>query len=131
VGRHGPTSGTEGDGVARPSDAALENRILSKIGTRVRFKYPEAPNPTFGVLRDRVVIQSQPNAQGIPYWDVIDLIEFPDTPEPMWMRVGYYRFVNGRLNWGSQTTLTDPLSVWLKLFTKAKTRPWFAPLLRA
>jgi hypothetical protein len=29
-------------------------------------------------LKDRVIIQSIPGAQGIPYWDVVDLIEFPE-----------------------------------------------------
>ena len=47
------------------------------------------------------------------------------------MRVGYYRYAGGRLNWGSQTTLTEPLSVWRNLFATAQAQPWFAALLPA
>ena len=45
-------------------------------------------------------------------------------------QVGYYRFVKGRLNWGSQTSLTDALPAWQRLFAAAKAKKWFAPLLR-
>jgi hypothetical protein len=114
----------------RPTDAAIERQILSRVGKPVHFRYPGTEGPRHGVLKDRVVIQSSSSAQGVLYWDVVDLIEFPEAPEPLWMRVGYYRHANGRLVWGSQTTLTDPLSAWQRLFTAAKTRSWFAPLVR-
>jgi hypothetical protein len=129
MGRHSPSTGPVHEGATRPSDAEIELKILSRIGSPVTFKYPESDKSLIGKLVDRVVIQGSPSAHGIPYWDVVDLIEFLETPEPMWMRVGYFRFVNGRLVWGSQTTLTEPLSVWKRLFAKAKFRPWFAKLI--
>jgi hypothetical protein len=48
----------------------------------------------------------------------------------LWMRVGYYRYTKGRLVWGSQTTLTEPLGIWRTLFAAARSRSWFAELLR-
>ena len=114
----------------RPSNAQIELQIRTRLGKPVHFKYPGNEGSRRGVLKDRVIIRSNPTAKGVPYWDVVDLIEFPDAPEPLWMKVGYYRYTEGRRFWGSQTTLTDPLSAWRRLFVKAKSRPWFTPLLR-
>jgi hypothetical protein len=130
MGRH-PSSIDDSQQIAnRPTDEAIECQILSKVGKPVEFKYPGDEGELCGILKDRVVIKSAPNLQGIPYWDVVDLIEFPGAPEPLWMRVGYYRYAKGRLVWGSQTTLTEPLSIWRELFEASRARPWFAPLLR-
>jgi len=42
------------------------------------------------------------------------------------MRIGYYRKPQQRLNWGSQTTITEPVSTWKALLTKAALeKPWF------
>ena len=130
MGRHPVSADNSKRITKRPSNAVIERRILSRVGMPVHFKYPGDEGSRSGVLKDRVVIRSNPGALGVPYWDVVDLIEFPDASEPLWMRVGYYRFAYGRLVWGSQTTLTDPLSAWQRLVVAAKARSWFAPLLR-
>jgi hypothetical protein len=130
VGRHPDSTNNSKQIPNRPSDEEIERQILSRVGSRVHFKYPGDEGSRHGFLKDRVVIRSTEGFQGIPYWDVVDLIEFPGAPEPDWMRVGYYRYTKGRLVWGSQTSLTDSLSVWRRLFVAAKSRSWFAPLLR-
>lgn len=130
MGRHPASNKGPHQAPTRPTDAEIERKIIAKIGQPVRFRYPGTEGSRNGILKDRVVIQSTLGFQGIPYWDVVDLIEFPQEPEPLWLRVGYYRYANGKLVWGSQTTLTDPLSVWHRLFAEAKRRPWFMALVR-
>ena len=103
LGRHPASTDNSKRITNRRSNAEIERQILSRVGKPVHFKYPGDEGSRRGVLKDRVVIQSNPGAQGVPYWDVADLIEFPDAPEPLWMRVGYYRYAYGRLVWGSQT----------------------------
>ena len=129
MGRHRDSGSDTPLGTDRPSDAEIERRILSKIGMPVHFKYPGTEGSLRGVLKDRVLIKSSSNIAGVPYWDVVDLIEFARSPEPLWLRVGYYRYA-GRLIWGSQTTLTSYLSDWRRLFVAARKRPWFSALLQ-
>jgi hypothetical protein len=46
------------------------------------------------------------------------------------MRIGYYRKPLNRLVWGSQTTITEPLSTWKDLLVKAaRDMDWFRSLL--
>jgi hypothetical protein len=53
----------------------VTRQILAKIGRRVAFLYPPDEGNAEGILRDRYVL---PSSRGkVPYWDVIDLIEFP------------------------------------------------------
>ena len=105
-------------------------KILSRIGKRVSFQYPENEGQKNGRLKDRVVMVSSPGAEGVPYWDVIDLIEFPNEDEPLWIRVGYYRKPKDHLVWGSQTTITEPIAIWKDLFVKAaREKPWFRKFL--
>jgi hypothetical protein len=109
-----------------------ENDVLKKIksciGNKVSFKYPGDEGEKNGKLKDRVVIKSDSEGE-IPYWDVVDLIDFEGQKEP-WMRIGYYRKPKDKLNWGSQTTITEPISVWKKiLVNSAKEMPWFRTLL--
>jgi hypothetical protein len=74
-------------------------------------------------------VPSEPNS-GVPYWDVVDLIEFPGEKEPEWIRIGYYRKPKDRLVWGSQTTITEPISVWKRLLVEAaKEKKWFRDML--
>jgi hypothetical protein len=83
-------------------------------------------------LKDRYVLPAQGARSGVPYWDVVDLIEFPREAEPVWIRIGYYRMPKDRLVWGSQTTITEPIAVWRSLLTNAaKGKPWFRKLLEA
>ena len=108
-----------------------ENDILQKIksciGNKVSFKYPGNEGDKLGILKDRAVIESTNELGSVPYWDVIDLIKFEGEREPDWIRIGYYRKSSDRLIWGSQTTITEPISVWKKL--KAKEKKWFRDLL--
>ena len=87
-----------------------EKVILSRINGKVLFKYPEPDKARFqGTLKDRCVM-SAPSWTGVPYWDVIDLIEFEGQGKRFEaMRFGYYRKSKGRLIWASQTTLTEPI----------------------
>jgi len=104
-------------------------KILDKINKPVHFQYPLDEGHKQGFLKDRAVISSQ-GSKDVPYWDVVDLIEFAGESEP-WMRIGYYRKPNsGHLTWGSQTTITEPLTVWKKLLVQtAREKPWFMSLL--
>ena len=130
MGRHAASSNPP-NVKPRPTDEEIQRQILSRVGQRVNFTYPGTEGSLGGVLKERIVIKGGIGASpDIPYWDVVDLIEFEGTAEPLCMRVGYYRYSGGRLNWGSQTTLTEPLSVWRQLFTSAKAQPWFADLLQ-
>lgn len=104
-------------------------KILAKIGAPVEFSYPAGEGDERGVLRDRYVLEGG-GRNKVPYWDVVDLIEFPETEEPDWIRIGYYRKPKDRLVWGSQTTITEPVSVWKRLLLgAARAKPWFASLL--
>ena len=112
-------------------DDTVIQKILKKIGKNVSFTYPGNEKGKEGLLRDRVVMPSNLGPKGIPYWDVVDLIEFPEEAELEWIRIGYYRMKQGeRLRWGSQTTITEPIGVWKKLFVQAASeKPWFKKLL--
>lgn len=104
--------------------------IRSKVGSLVTFKYPGNEGTARGVLKERAVIASDSSRAGVPYWDVVDLIEFLDHPEPLWMRIGYYRRPKDRLVWGSQTTITEPLRIWKRLLVEAaRQMPWFRKML--
>jgi len=112
---------TKPDGIAE--------QILKPIGKEVKFTYPPAEGCKKGFLKDRAVISS-PGSTGVPYWDVVDLIEFPGEPEPQWIRIGYYRMPKDRLVWGSQTTITEPIGTWKKLLVHAaREKGWFRKLL--
>ena len=106
------------------------HRILSCIGKRVSFKYPGNEGDKHGILKDRAVVESTNESGAVPYWDVVDLIEFKDEKEPEWIRIGYYRKPKHTLNWGSQTTITDPVSIWKRIFVNAaQEKKWFRDLL--
>jgi len=75
-------------------------------------------------------VRSNPGDRGVPYWDVVDLIEFKGEEYPEWIRIGYYRVPKGRLQWGSQTTIAEPVETWKRvLVDSAKQKPWFRKLL--
>jgi hypothetical protein len=110
--------------------ARVREQILSRVGKRVSFKYPGTEGEKTGILKDRAVVDST-NAPGkVPYWDVVDLILFEGEKEPEWLRIGYYRKPKERLNWGSQTTITEPISIWKRMFVAAaRDKKWFRDLL--
>ena len=106
------------------------DKILSRIGNKVSFKYPGIEGDKQGVLKDRAVVESTNEIGTVPYWDVVDLIEFKGEKEPEWIRIGYYRKPKQTLNWGSQTTIAEPVSIWRKIFVNtAREKPWFRDLL--
>ncbi len=111
------------------TDDSIASKILSCIGKEVKFKYPgDEPGKT-GHLKDRAFIRS-PGETGVPYWDVVDLIEFPEEPQTEWIRIGYYRKPKDRLVWASQTTITEPVETWKELLVHAaKEKKWFRSLL--
>ena len=105
-------------------------KIKSRIGEKVSFKYPGNEDDKHGILKDRAVIESDNAIGKVSYWDVVDLIEFKNEKESHWIRIGYYRKPFERLNWGSQTTITEPISVWKNiLVSTAKEKKWFRDLL--
>lgn len=111
--------------------SSVVEKILSRVGSRVTFNYPGDEGTVRGVLKQRAVIASNSSASGVPYWDVVDLIEFAGKAQSRWMRIGYYRMPKDRLVWGSQTTITEPLTVWKRLLvTAASQMPWFRTMLR-
>jgi hypothetical protein len=117
------------NGVSTTDDVVVQ-KILRQIGKGVSFQYPGTEGRKEGVLKDRAVVPSNPGSADVPYWDVVDLIEFPGEPEPNWIRIGYYRTPGGRLVWGSQTTITEPVGTWKRLLVQAaKAKPWFKDLL--
>lgn len=100
-------------------------KILSRIGKRVLYKYPGDEGERRGVLKDRAVVAAGRNPTGVHYWHIVDLIEFPDHREP-WLRMGYYRRPRDRLVFAGQTTSTFRISQWKCLFvTAAKEKEWF------
>ena len=108
----------------------VRRQILGCINRAVNFTYPGKEGARRGQLTDRVVLKSiKPKRRTVPYWNVVDVIQF-DGERERWMRFGYYRKPKGRLNWASQTTLTDRISVWRRLFVHAaREKPWFRDLL--
>ena len=89
------------------------DKILSRIGRKVSFKYPGIEGDKHGILKDRAVVESTNEIGAVPYWDVVDLIEFKGEKEPEWIRIGYYRKPKQTLNWSSQTTI-DGTCVYLE-----------------
>ena len=106
----------------------VTRQILARIGSRVKFLYPAAEGNAEGTLRDRYVLHVSSRGK-VPYWDVIDLIDFPREPVRDWIRVGYYRKPGDRLVWGSQMTITEPVATWKQLLVgAARAKPWFRAL---
>ena len=110
----------------------IERRILERIGSQVSFQYAEPKLSREGELADRVTLNPYPGStDDISYWNVIDLIRFPDETEKEWMRVSYYKNSGSRLVWGGMTALTEPISAWKRLFVHAaREMPWFRNLLK-
>src|ERR1044072_1596366 len=107
------------------------DKILSKIGKKVNFKYPGDEGQKQGILIDRAVFESNYVGE-VPYWDVVDLIEFEGEPELEFIRITYYRKKPGKhLNFSGQTSITEPISVWRKMLVSvAREKKWFRCLLQ-
>jgi hypothetical protein len=110
-------------------DDQIERKILQARGKPVSFKYPGNEGERNGILEDRIVVRKNPGAPGVPYWRVVDLIEFHQDQQ-RWIRFGYFRKPKERLNWASQTTATFSIEEWRGLFVKAaREKAWFRNLL--
>jgi hypothetical protein len=109
------------------SDENLE-KILSRAGKlKTSFKYPGDEERRYGLLKDRAGLKASVKEGEVPYWVVVDLIDFTGR-EGEFMRFGYYR--ENASKWGSQTTLTTSLSSWKEIFVKAaREKEWFRDLL--
>jgi hypothetical protein len=119
------------DNKTNDDNASIHEQIRSRIGNDVSFVYPGSEGKKQGTLKDRAVVDSTNPPDKVRYWDVVDLIEFEDEKE-LWLRIGYYRKPGEKLNWGSQTTITEPLSIWKKiLVTAGREKPWFRELLQS
>jgi hypothetical protein len=100
------------------------DRILRRVGRRVNFTYPDGEGNATGILIDRFVLPDTLSRGAVPYWDVVDLIDL--GPEGEQIRIGYYRAKGGKLNWGSQTTITESAATWRRLLAGAvRDKPWF------
>jgi hypothetical protein len=105
------------------------SKILSAIGRKVNFIYPEGEGKKQGILKDRAVVES--TSGKVPYWDVVDLVEFEGEPERR-IRIGYYRKPRNSPNprYASQTTITEPISVWKEILVNAmQEKKWFRDLI--
>jgi hypothetical protein len=103
-------------------------KILSCVGKPVNYTFPGDEPGQHGILEDRCVFES-PYGGTVPYWDVVDLIEFEGHKE-QFIRIGYYRKPKKKLNYGSQTTITETIPGWKGMLVKAATeKKWFRELL--
>jgi hypothetical protein len=106
----------------------IRQKLMEPVGKAVQFGFPNNKLRR-GKLLDREVVWSShhPDAD---YWDVVDLIEFPEHAHHLWIRFGYYRQVGDRLRWASQTTITEPIHVMKRVFSQtAKRKNWFCKVL--
>lgn len=107
----------------------LVERMLRPINQPVSYTYPGTDGPLRGVLKDRAVIRGG-DAAGAKYWDVVDLIHFGTKRSDRCMRISYYRQVGDKLGWAGQTSITEPLHVWKRMFVQAALdKQWFRDLL--
>jgi len=67
MGRHASSTPGAKRIPSRPTGAAIERQILSRVGKPVHFQYPGDEGSRHGVLKDRVVIPSNPGSRGVPY----------------------------------------------------------------
>ena len=113
------------------TEKEIRTRLLKAVGKQVKFDYPGGIGNKRGRLKDRVIVWSGGDGQSdAVYWDVVDLIEFPDAKDKDWIRIGYYRQVGDRLRWASQTTITEPCHTMKRVFAcAAKEKKWFRDLL--
>ena len=112
------------------TEAEVLAHLHARVGKRVLFTYPAAEGTRRGRIVDSVVVPGS-KTRGVPYYDVVDLIDFEGEPE-RWMRISYYRHLpDGRLLFAGQTSITEPLSVWTRLLSAARERPWFPNPLHA
>lgn len=105
-------------------------KIMKQVGKKVNFTYPTGEGKRAGRLLDRHVMKPIISNSGVPYFNVVDLIKFDKVKEPLMIRIGYYRWKNEKLVWGSQTTITETPKEWKKLIHQtAAEKKWFRYIL--
>lgn len=111
------------------TDEEVHAKLFKPVGKPVEYKYPGG-RKLRGLLKDRVIVRSDEDPSGALYWDVVDLIEFPDEAEHKeWIRIGYYRQVGDKVRWAGQTTITEPYHIMKRVFAEAAQREWFRDVL--
>jgi len=98
------------------SEKEIRAKLMRPIGKPVVFNYPDCT--LRGVLLDRV-ISAGGSVTEADYWDVVDLIEFPNEPTKQWVRLTYYRQAKGRLRFAGQWSISEPLPVMKNLLRVA------------
>ena len=109
--------------------------VLRDMGTKpCKFRIPTNGKTIImeGTVKERVAFHTRSITEITDFWDVIDLIEFKWKGKTKTaVRFGYYRKgSDGKLRWGSQTTLTEEINELKALFRKAvKEKSWFKQIL--
>jgi len=91
----------------------IRKKLMKPVGKPVKFKYPGG-GVRKGRLLDRRIVESL-HGHGANYWDVVDLIEFPEERYKQWIRVSYYRQVGDLCRWAGQTSITEPIHIMRQL----------------
>jgi len=107
----------------------IHAKLRKPVGKPVKFNYPGGVDNKRGCVRDRVIVWSGISRSRAVYWDVVDLIEFPDEKHKRWIRIGYYRQVGDKLRWAGQTTITEPCHIMKRIFAQAAKKKWFRDVL--
>ena len=117
--------------VRRVTVVDAKKKIIKRIGKKVAFNYPAGEKTQArNSRRPRGGPEQPPIEQSAVLGHVVDLIRFRSETHRHWIRIGYYRITKGRLQWGSQTTICEPIGTWEKLLVGAATqKPWFRDLL--
>lgn len=118
------------------TNRAVRAKLLAAIERPVRYKYPGG-GIRVGTLKDRIVLRTgwsgwpgSTHQAKADYWNVIDLIEFPDSQHRFWIRFGYYRRTGDVVRWAGQNTITERPHIMKRLFAQgAKRKKWFRDLL--
>lgn len=100
--------------------------MRSKIGSQVKFSYPERERSKTGTIMKRVV-SCDDEDEKVVYWNVVDFINFEGQAEP-WLRITYYRYKKpqGRWVFAGQTSISDPIDRMVEFFSEvAKEEPRF------
>lgn len=110
-----------------------KQELLQKIGKEVTFSYPDNNRgKRKGLLKHRSVIFAEDfKADGIVYWDILDIIRFDGEPEDE-IRFTYYRYkykggtnLRGKpiklgWNFAGQNSFCEPISKVKELLNELK-----------